>query len=827
MRRLFTSLVIFACVPSVGCNSAPSPVADRASSLTGSARIRAVVPQNASLRRIVPEDVAQIFAEIEWGGTGTGAVEMFETAQNSYEIVVLNLPVGVPCALSVEAFDAQGNQIYSGEVSDLVLLDNELLNVTVNLTAADSGMDAGLGPRVETVFRPLEPIPKGMVIDLRFVLTDPDDSELAYALSSSGDGSFDAPNGTVVLSNGSGVLAVRYTTPTQAGPAEVTLILTDAAGLVAEFSFFVTLVDAPDTTMPGAVHVLSNFPPTVRAVHARHMPADGVIELLADATDDGGVSGLTYAWGWDGNRYAVGNPISHPAGVGTIGWTLTVTDAQGAATTLRFDLDTSPTALEKLPLGNLPPMIDGAFMSRREASFGEIVTCLVYATDPDADELGAEWETNHGSISSTGVEATDQGYIFRAEWGAAVDAGIAQVTIAVSDDDSSTVTYIFEINQSMGRVNIHADARTQQEAFINSSIDLDGSGSESDDGTIERYLWEQISGPSSTIVSPESESTETLLTSVGTYVYRLTVWNVNNSDSVTVEVLVIDPTQFSYADAAIDDTGVIYFLDTTTDRVRRYDTIAETFLPSFSTGQGLYRFAAAPEGDAVYVGYQGGRMDVIDAVTGEMSFFAAGPSTILRMAVVGDYIFTIDASGAWETHSLYSRATGTRTFADDWRNISNGVAYAPSIARLFTFRDGTSPNDIIRTDVNQNDGTLGADIDSPYHGDYSFIHPMRLFPDETRIAVASGVFFDTSDLTYAGSIGMGYKDLRFLGNRAYVIKAIGGNTELTEMDLIFNILGSTTYSGAPRNLFVSGESLFLATQVAGRIEIQKVVSPPE
>lgn len=827
MLKVSTSVGIALLISACGCTEVDPTRPTPSAATTARARITAYLPESDTrTNRVSSADVEAMTLLIEWANGRTPVIAMFQNNPGQFQVIVEGLPVNTPCSATVQGLSDAGEVLFSGEATGIIFPPDEVLEVAINLVARDDGMDEGTGPRIQTVLRPAEDIPAGMIVDLGFVVTDPDDDRLTFELTTTSSGSFSVSSGEIDLNQGVGELQVQFTAPAEIGDASITLRIVDSADLAASFTFSISVVLPESGTAPGSAGFATNFPPTILEVRATELPKLGMIELSAVAEDPAGEA-LFYDWSIFGTPYATGNPITLPSGSGVVEVTLTVSDSGAASTSMLFAVDTSATSLESLPLQNRPPRIVTAVQSDQDVSFGDQVTLLVYATDPDGDALNVEWEADHGSVVSMGGGAVDQLQYFSARWNAAEDEGTAYVTVSVSDPRLSSATFTFSIVQVLGRVAVIADAGRDSEGFVSSSGTLDGSGSSSADGIITDYLWEQLAGPQSTIDAPASPVTDVYFAVAGTYVFQLTVWNINNTHADTMEVRVIDPTVFSYVDADIDETGIIYFLDTATDRVRRFDTTIDQFLPSFQTASGLRRFAVAPAGDEVYVGFDGGRMDRIDTSTSESSFFSAAPSSVLRMAIVGDYVFVIDSSGAWETHSLYSRLTSTRTFSDDWRHNSSGVAYAPSLARVFTFRDGTSPNDIIRTDVDLVNGTLSGDVDSPYHGDYVFIHPMRLFPDESRIAVASGVFFDTADLTYAGSIGMHYEDLRFLGNRVYVLDDIGTRSAVIEMDLGFNILASSVYDGAPLNLFATDDSLYLVTQPAeNRIGIQRIVQVP-
>jgi hypothetical protein len=273
---------------------------------------------------------------------------------------------------------------------------------------------------------------------------------------------------------------------------------------------------------------------------------------------------------------------------------------------------------------------------------------------------------------------------------------------------------------------------------------------------------------------------------------------------------------FTFKIAGKDAQGMVYFLDSSGAAVHRYDLETDQFVDPITLPLQAVTMAVAPE-DSVYVGYAGGRIDAIDTENDSLSFLGSAPESTLWLEVAGDFLYAIDGSGAWETHSLFDRSTGARTFADDWRNQSNGAVYAPGLKKVFTFRDGTSPNDIYYEQVLPESASLGTDVESPYHGDYQLGHPIRVFPDETRVVVASGVIFNTSNLNYTGALGLSYVDLGFHDDRIYLLQKDGAaNSKLFVLGAAYDIIETLTITGTPLRLFVHEDELtvFVRTSTA-------------
>jgi hypothetical protein len=819
------TLLVTACEPLFTDVDTPtdSNLADKASSGLTTVRVTASLPADR-LARIAPEDVDHVVVQISWAGGQTPLLQMTQTDTAQFELLVSEIPASIECEVSAQALDADDAVLYEAVANAVVFDPDTETPLALNMVAADNGAYEGYAPRIIAIRRPATTVQTGSLVDMEFTVGDQDSTQLNYTLSSPSGGSFDTATGQVPLIDGSATFHVSYQAPASAGPAPITISVVDSSELSADFSFTLSIADEEVDTTPTQSHISVNFPPVIEDVIAK--AEAGGIQLMAVAADDGPGSELSYLWTREGTTIGETSSVSVEPDRGIYKVTLRVTDGQQASSSLSFELNTTSTQVWHLPVDNQAPVINTSIQSRDDVSYGDVVELAVYAEDADGEALTAEWTTDKGTVDTFASHVEGTQTVFTARWHAATTAGTALTIVKVKDARYAWVKHAFVIHQVLGRVAITANAGLDRQGLVGGTVVLNATASTSEDGQIVSYLWQQISGPTSVIESPTAAVTTVRLSSPGTCRYRLTVTNINNQASDEVLVTVTDPLAFMFEDAFMTDAGIIHFLNKVDRRIHRYDLTAGQWLPPFETAADLRVMAVAPEGNQIYAGYESGRMDVIDTTTGLRSFFANAPSAVLTMAVTDGYVFTIDASGSWETFSLYSRTTGARTASKDWQNYSNGWAYSRTLHRLFTFRDGTSPNDIYRTDINVSTGTFGTISESPYHGDYSFVHPIRLFPDETRVAVASGVIFSTSDLKYVASLGMTYLDMTFFGNLPIVAKKIGTNTELTIMNPDFSIREVRSCTGEPLRVFCKDDNIVLITKAGTRlIGLQSVAAP--
>lgn len=440
----FSGLVLAALLLTTlaGC---PQPPTDPGRPEPETANVRVLAAFKApATARIQPSDVARVLASATWADGDSPEVEMFLNGSNQYEVTIQSLPVGTPVTISVRGLDSGNAQIYSGQYTNLTLSADQTTDILLDLIPADSNINEGLAPRIDNVLRPNEDIPVSTEVQLQFLIADPDDPNVSFQLSSNRGGSFNPASGNHTIAGS--LLSTIFTTPSTPGPVDVTLVVTDSANLIDQVTFTINVVAFNNGIEPGAVRLTVNFAPTVQAVQIRKTQGTSDLAITAVATDDGPTNFLTYAWVINGVNKS-GMTVSQPSGVGIVQAQLTVADAAGASTVLRFAIDTEPTSYENLPLTNHPPVIAGAAVSRTTVPLNGLVTLIVYASDQDMDVLDGAWNTDRGQFQSTttGTEGDLQKFV--AVWQAGPNPGVATIRLTITDPSGDAVIYTFKVTQ--------------------------------------------------------------------------------------------------------------------------------------------------------------------------------------------------------------------------------------------------------------------------------------------------------------------------------------------------------------------------------------------
>src|SRR5690606_37324610 len=108
-----------------------------------------------------------------------------------------------------------------------------------------------------------------------------------------------------------------------------------------------------------------------------------------------------------------------------------------------------------------------------------------------------------------------------------------------SSSDQVSITVMLPKQAPAENIAPVANAGKNQNLENTTSTTLDGSASYDEDGSIKKYYWEQLQGPSANIISPNAAKTNVTGLQPGTYVFRLHIWDdqdVRTRDDIGVTV---------------------------------------------------------------------------------------------------------------------------------------------------------------------------------------------------------------------------------------------------------------------------------------------------
>ncbi|QGX39854.1 hypothetical protein E2H98_09365 [Permianibacter aggregans] len=270
-----------------------------------------------------------------------------------------------------------------------------------------------------------------------------------------------------------------------------------------------------------------------------------------------------------------------------------------------------------------------------------------------------------------------------------------------------------------------------------------------------------------------------------------------------------------------DHNGVSYFLSNSRQKIYRLAATGSQFLTPITMDMrhgNVTHWAWSSNHGKLYLGHANGAVTSILVQTElvERDFKQMG-STIVGLKEAGRYLLIQYGDNYWPSNSLV-HGNGTITQTSNWSYNSNHYAWSASNNRLYHFADGISPNDLYFKTIDQNNGTFGANGESPYHGSYNIVGPIRVSSDGSKILLGSGDLYSSSGLLWQGNIGGSIFDAAWSSSGELVIvKQQNTDTFLVRRNAAMKQVESLSFSGQPLSIVALGGQYKLITKNANRL----------
>ncbi|MGK3966183.1 DNRLRE domain-containing protein [Sorangium sp. So ce1667] len=271
---------------------------------------------------------------------------------------------------------------------------------------------------------------------------------------------------------------------------------------------------------------------------------------------------------------------------------------------------------------------------------------------------------------------------------------------------------------------------------------------------------------------------------------------------------------------------VVYLFSRAHDRIFRWSLSADYHLNPIVLGASDALHAAyGAEDHRIYVAYQSGALTRIDLAAGVAEApFATLPAQPHGLATAGSIVMAADPAGAWGTHYTFL-PNGTRVSAIDWNYQSPEYAWSAALGRMFYFSHW-SPADLHWESIDTTSGAITGHGESPYHGDFPIVAPIRPSPDGSHVLLGSGNIYDGTTLNVVHSLPAPIRDAAWLsdGGLVTIRNAPGGTSTLLDHHGDgFALLGSQTIAGAPLRVLATPTETVLLTQGPRGPQFQTVV----
>jgi gliding motility-associated-like protein len=298
-----------------------------------------------------------------------------------------------------------------------------------------------------------------------------------------------------------------------------------------------------------------NVPPLTNAGSdlAITLPVNSASLNGSGSTDPDGTL-ITYAWTQEsgpatatisGGGTSAATVSDLVAGIYT--FRLTATDDDGESA-----FDDVLVTVNPEPLNNPPTANAGENQLITAPPFGLTLTGI--ASDTDGPAPTVEWTQVSGPSTATLTNETSLTVTV-----GALQVGSYIFKLTATDDDGATGADEVLVNVNANQVPVAFAGGTANVVLPTDTITLTGTGTDAD-GSIDTYVWEQVSGPNTASAQPTGSALELDGLILGRYVFKLTVTDnlgASDEDLITIDVSTTPTNQPPVAAAGSDQSVIL------------------------------------------------------------------------------------------------------------------------------------------------------------------------------------------------------------------------------------------------------------------------------
>ena len=321
-----------------------------------------------------------------------------------------------------------------------------------------------------------------------------------------------------------------------------------------------------------------------------------------------------------------------------------------------------------------------------------------------------------------------------------------------------------------------AEAGADRAGTVGTALTLDGTESLNGVTTL-TYQWEitsRPSGSSAQLLNPATAFPTFTPDKVGNYTVSLQVSDGTTVDTDTTTVSVY-PASLTFAPTASRYSRGLekLVLASTGPNVLKLVDPLTAAVTTVSLPTTVKAFNLSPDGKLAIVLHESvaSLVDLV-SLTVVKSFATGGSHTDAFVTNNGIAYFIGQTGGQWVDRPIvyFNARTGQDLSANQaptgfgyFYGTQYGVLVS-SLNKVLVMSTGLSPSDISYFTFDPTTNAVTQSGESPYHGDYSMSPPLFLSENESLVFTASGNFFYTDTLRYAGTFGLQQRQVISVSN---------------------------------------------------------------
>lgn len=278
----------------------------------------------------------------------------------------------------------------------------------------------------------------------------------------------------------------------------------------------------------------------------------------------------------------------------------------------------------------------------------------------------------------------------------------------------------------------------------------------------------------------------------------------------------VDPEGLAYTPdtTLLGNNDILYLFSKTHLSIFRWSLGEKAYLPTIGLNQAPSHVTYSPATNRLYLAYSSGKLTQIQLSDSLLEQpFANSPRTPCGLATAGEYAFVCDRNYTEVSHITY-HPNGSLISQKNYNHFSKEYVWSAANHKMYFFRDGTSPNDIIWEEIDS-EGQIGAKQDSPYHSSSGIVHPIRVAPDGSKVVLGSGRIYDAITLNHVDNLSNDISDATWFNGHLYTVRIINNQSQIQKWSSTYGLDNVIELENPTTQLFTTSEGILAVAQYGG------------
>lgn len=279
-----------------------------------------------------------------------------------------------------------------------------------------------------------------------------------------------------------------------------------------------------------------------------------------------------------------------------------------------------------------------------------------------------------------------------------------------------------------------------------------------------------------------------------------------------------------------DADGILYLFSEEHSTVYRWSSETQHYLSPIKIETGFIGsapidMAFSQSHQRLYFGYQDGQVTFIDIENPSIELdLVQIPKQLGGLAMAGNFLLVQGGTGSWSSHYIFDK-NGKETAANHFSHYSDDYTWNAENERMYFFSQRMFPNDLEYEQIDQTTGEIVDNGDSPYHGDFQILPPVRASNDGRFVLLGSGDIYDADTLNWQISIDALNDAIWLSSGELVTVNALNESTfTLTRRTSDLTTIELSDYEGHFIRIIAAANKVIIISELNGELTFIEYVA---